>query len=405
MSLVVPLDSIVELTRTLVRVPSVAGRDGLGPMVGAVEGWLTRAGVPSRRLGDSGRPLGLVATLEGREPGLVVVLDACLDTAPVGERAGWSVEPFGAEIVDGRLFGRGVADSKVAIALFAHLAAELAQDGPAAGTLHFVFDGDEHTGTFGGIRQFLGSETRQPDFVAIGYPGNERIVRGARGFYRATLRTYGSEGHSGGAHELPGGNAIVKMAHLVARLSALELPASDTTGFPLGPRLTVTAVEGGRGFSQVPGLCRFQVDIRLTPHWDEAWARELVAGAVALVDREFPTRRATSIQELESWPAYELAPDHPAVRVLEGAASLELGRPVGSAVAGPSNIGNLLAVYGIPATAGFGVTYGNLHAADEWIALETVAPVYRAYRRAVAQWSVVLTSPPDNALASCRRSQ
>ena len=60
-------------------------------------------------------------------------------------------------------------------------------------------------------------------------------------------------------------------------------------------------------------------------------------------------------------------------------------RDLPAAVAGPSSIGNYLATLGIPATSGFGVTYRNLHAADECIQLASIAPTYAAYLGALRE--------------------
>jgi succinyl-diaminopimelate desuccinylase len=95
-------------------------------------------------------------------------LNACLDTAPFGDLASWMRRPTSGDIARGVLFGRGAADSKTGAAIFAHLGIEFAAGGSAlAGRLLILFDAAEHTGRFGGARQFL--ETYKPiDGVMIG---------------------------------------------------------------------------------------------------------------------------------------------------------------------------------------------------------------------------------------------
>jgi len=70
-------------------------------------------------------------------------------------------------------------------------------------------------------------------------------------------------------------------------------------------------------------------------------------------------------------------------RSLQEAAASALKRPCPFVVVGPSNIGNFLAELGIEATAGFGVSYRNLHAADEAVEVASIAPVYETYRYAL----------------------
>jgi succinyl-diaminopimelate desuccinylase len=383
------VDSIVDLTCQLVRTPSEAERDSVAGMLAITRAWLQENHLSHQLLRTpDGREVGIQATLCGAHPGPLVCLDACLDTAPVGDRQSWTFDPFGASIEDGRLYGRGAADSKVAIALFLHLIRDLAQENAwQRGELHLLLDGDEHTGNFGGVRAYLKERDRLPSFVAIGYPGDTKIVRGARGFYRAVLRTTGTDAHSGGSRVDTSQNAVVKMAELIRRLSERTAPSSPESAFPLLPRWTVTAVHGGIGFSQIPGTCESNLDVRLTPRWDEAWARGQLIETLVQLDADHPTQRATVAEERESWPAYALPEDHPGLLALQRAASRVLGRSVGTAIAGPSNIGNFFARHGIPATCGFGVRYGNLHAANEWIALDSIAPAYQIYRDAVLSWA------------------
>lgn len=385
-------EEIVALASALVRTPSQASVDELDGVLSVLTDWFAEVRLPVRELrSGEGRTVGLVATVEGLRPGPVLCLDACLDTAPVGDLDSWTCDPFGGEIRDGRLYGRGAADSKIAVALFARLAVEVARSGLRCGTLHLLLDGDEHSGGFAGVKTFVEDFGVRPDFVAVGYPGNSKLVIGARGFFRVVVVVRGAEAHSGSYRAETGQNAVAKAARLVEILSAAEMPAESDPGFATGPRLTVTGIEGGTGFSQIPGRCEVRIDVRLTPGWGADWARALIRNALERLDRELPTAYRTSAREAESWPAYRLDPELPAVTALRRAAEESLGRPVPTAVAGPSNIGNYLACHGVPATCGFGVTYGGLHGADEWAELATVEPVYRAYRRAVEEWTRAVT--------------
>jgi hypothetical protein len=109
--------------------------------------------------GPHGKPLGLYAECRGRGPGGPwVVLDATLDTAGFGDPAAWTHPPTSGQVDAGWLHGRGSADSKAGVALFAHLLADLAQADRRgmAGTLGVLFDLDEHSGGFGGARAFFG---------------------------------------------------------------------------------------------------------------------------------------------------------------------------------------------------------------------------------------------------------
>src|SRR4030095_5912551 len=134
-----------------------------------------------------------------------------------------------------------------------------------SGSLAYVFDAGEHTGEFGGIRRFMETQGNAMRLAGamVGYPGNNRIATGGRGFARALLRVYGQSAHTGSSHNL-GRNAIWRAAQLIDAIHTTPLPDVDRDGFPLPPRASVTAVEGGSGFSVVPDLCTLHIDIRLT---------------------------------------------------------------------------------------------------------------------------------------------
>ena len=129
-------------------------------------------------------------------------------------------------------------------------------------SVELLFDADEHTGRLGGMRAWL---ARQPEGVAgvfIGYPGDERIMIGSRGFWRARLRVYGEPGHSGAGRK-KAVNALSKAALLVRELEESSLPQGLREDFPLPPKLTVTGLRGGGDFALVPDVATVDVDVRL----------------------------------------------------------------------------------------------------------------------------------------------
>lgn len=390
------IESIVRLTSDLVRTPSRGGVDDYRPIVEIVEGWLIDHGLSATRLDQGGELLGLVCELEGGRSGPRWVLDACLDTAPFGDLASWRHEPTSAVVEEGWLYGRGSADSKVAVAIFCHVAAALGSEaGRGVDRLSLVFDADEHTGRFGGARAYFGGTLPGTvGGVMIGYPGNDRLVAGSRGFLRVRVDVRGTAGHSGSAGKR-GINAVERAAHLVGLLHESPLRDVPVAGFELPPRLTVTGIRGGDGFSVVPDLCSVDVDIRLTPAFDATAARQLLDSAVADLDRSRPGPAPTTIHFDETWPAYRLVPGSPLVTALRDAAEQACGRNIPAGVCGPSNIGNYLASRGIEATAGYGVRYRNAHGADECIDLATIPEVYTTYLGAVRRLLAgpVLDSP------------
>lgn len=377
------VESIVSLTRELVAIPSRGGEDSCEPMIEHVATWLKDHDVAVSVLtADAGRPVAVVGEVAGTKPGPTYCLDACLDTAPFGDLSAWNHPPTEPHIEDGWLHGRGAADCKIAVAIFSHLAADLQQlRDSLRGRLLVLFDADEHTGDFAGVKTFLHSYPKV-DGVLIGYPGNFGVIVGARGFYRATVTVHGIGGHSGG-RQAGSQNAILKAAQLVQALDAVTLPTSTTDAFPLSPSLTVTGISGGESFSTVPDRCGVKVDMRLTPDFDAAAARKLLLATVDDVDAVHPATTPTSVHEAQTWPPYRL-PDHaPIVQAMLAATRAHHKPGIASVVCGPSNIGNYFAANEIDATCGFGVTYENLHAPNERIKLDTIQMTSDVYSTAM----------------------
>jgi succinyl-diaminopimelate desuccinylase len=312
-------DDVVELIRTLVRVPSRGGIDPYGPVLECMSAWLGEHGPACHRVaGPGGATVALTCEVPGGKPGPRFVLDACLDTAPFGDEAAWTHPPTSGQIAGGWLHGRGSSDSKAGAAIFAHVAAR--------------------------------------------------------------IRVHGVAGHSGSTRT--GASAIAKAASLIRTLSEVPLPGPPGPEFPVPAQLTVTAISGGQGYSMVPDLCTVNIDIRLTPVLDDPAAATLVHDAAASTDAQWPGTAPTEVHVTTRWPPYAL-PDRSPLREALLTAAAQAGLAPAAKVAGPSNLGNYLAGLGIPATAGLGVDYQGLHGTDERIRLDSIPAVQAAYHHAL----------------------
>src|SRR5207249_2166761 len=139
--------------------------DSPQPVLSEAEHWLSAAGLQPRYLRTAaGEIVGLYVRHLGPEPGPILCLDACIDTAPFGDETRWSKAPASGYVGGGRLWGRGSADSKTGAAILAHVLSDLVRDGAVRrGGIDLLFDADEHTGRFGGVRAYLAAIPRKPD--------------------------------------------------------------------------------------------------------------------------------------------------------------------------------------------------------------------------------------------------
>jgi succinyl-diaminopimelate desuccinylase len=380
--------SVLDLTRALVRIPTRGGIDPYQPAISLLTDWFTARGLDVELLNDaSGEPVGMVTTVHGARPGPTWVMDACLDTAGFGDEAAWTHPPTAAVLDGDWLHGRGTADSKVAVAILAHLAVRLhACADQLTGDVAFLYDLDEHTGEFGGAKTYFAG-TENVAGVMIAYPGIDKLVTGGRGIHRLQLRVHGRSSHSGSRRTSP--NAIVKASEIIAAVDQIELPAApEDSAFPLAPKMTVTAIAGGEGYSITPDLCLLNIDIRTTPAFDGGIADAIVKEILGRVDAAWPTTEPTDVELVKTWPPFALGPTS-VLRSAVLAAAEAVGLAPEPLVAGPSNIGNYLSGLGIEATAGFGVSHEQLHATDERILVTTIPAVQAAYHGTILR----LTEP------------
>lgn len=278
---------VLALARDLIRCPSVTPADA-----GALE-------VVERTL----QPLGFTCVrLRFAEPGTAPVdnLYARLGTAapvfcfaghtdvvPPGDRAGWSADPFGAEVIDGMLYGRGAADMKTGVAAFlAATVRYLDRHGPPTGSIAVLITGDEEGPSVNGTRKVLDWLTERGerlDACLVGEPtGIERlgdtIKIGRRGSLTGTLTVTGAQGHTAYPHLAD--NPLPRLVRTLAVLADATLDQGTSHFQP--STLTLTTIDVGNPASNViPAQGRAVFNIRFndrhTPQSLETWLRGVCA--------------------------------------------------------------------------------------------------------------------------------
>ena len=374
------VDSIVDFAARLIQLPSRAGMDSPAAVLRCAHDWLTQNDLmPSYLFDDEGEVVGLYVRYSTSNPGPTLCLNACLDTAPFGDEHKWAASPTSGGVADGWLQGRGAADSKTGAAILAHVLRDLVvRNEINRGNIYLLLDADEHTGRFGGVRAFLKAVNPLPDGAVLGYPENEELIIGSRGFYRVRLHVSGRAGHSGATNG-SGVNAISKIAQIVAAIDGTPLPPENGGPFSFGPRATVTQIEGGEGFSQIPDRATCNVDIRLTPSFGHLEASQWLTHIVERCDAEYKSPNSTTIEFIDHWPAYLVQASDPLVRAFQHSGTEAFGRNIPTNVCGPSNIGNLLAAHNIPTICGLGVSCKNVHGTDESADISIIPDTYRGY--------------------------
>ena len=286
--------------------------------------------------------LRLIARREGAAPGPCVHFNGHIDVVEAGH--GWTRDPFGGLLADGKVWGRGACDMKGGIAAAIVACESLIETVPSLpGTLEISATVDEESGGFGGVaflaRQGLFSPPRV-DHVIIPEPLNvDRVCIGHRGVWWAELETLGRIAH--GSMPFLGVSAIRGMAAFLAKIESELYPRLDDrrTRMPVVPEgarvstLNFNSIHGGLAetFAGLPAplvaeSCRLVIDRRfLVEESLEEVQQEIVALLEATV-RERPGL-AYAIRDVMTFHPTMTDPEAPVVRALDAAIERVLGRP------------------------------------------------------------------------------
>jgi len=197
-------------------------------------------------------------------PGPVVALNAHGDVVPPGE--GWAADPYGAEIRNGTMYGRGAAVSKSDFATYAFALRALDASGlPLGGTVELHFTYDEETGGQVGPGWLLEQGLTKPDYViSAGFSYN--VVIAHNGCLHLEVRVEGRSAHA--ARPDTGADALEATAKLLASLYELRETYKQTRSTVPGiehPTLVVGLISGGINTNVVPDLVTLRIDRRIIP--------------------------------------------------------------------------------------------------------------------------------------------
>jgi acetylornithine deacetylase len=277
-----------RLLAELVRIPSQnpMGRVGVGPEDGYLEarltdflaGWLGERGIAyERRTVAPGRD-NLIARVEPPGSRHALLFDVHQDTVPA---EGMTVEPFGACVEGGRLYGRGACDVKGSLAAMLLAVERLAVERPrGAATVVLACTVDEeytHTGSSALAEEAPGLGI---DLAVVAEPTRFELITSHKGAVRWAITARGRACHSSAPER--GDNAIYRMARVA---SALEAHAAELARGPGDPvlgaaTLSVGRIEGGVAANIVPDACRVEIDRRVVPGETPDSARARVTEAL-----------------------------------------------------------------------------------------------------------------------------
>jgi succinyl-diaminopimelate desuccinylase len=318
-------------------------------------------------------------------PGKVVHLNGHFDVVPAGD--GWTVDPFGGVVRDGRIYGRGSCDMKAGIAAAVFAAEAIERAGvPLPGAIEISGTVDEESGGFAGVA-YLAQCGRiaqgKTDFVIIPEPLNvDRICVGHRGVYWFEVTARGRIGH--GSMPFLGVNAIEGMGRFLQSIREDLLPtlASRVTAIPVVPpaarhaTINVNGIEGGQsvGGIQTPcvaDLCRAVFDRRFLIEEGFDATKAEIETIVAQATTRAPGVRF-DLRDLMVVHPVKTPDDSPVIAALDASIRRVLGKPP-DLVASPGTYDHkhVVRIAHVPHCVAYGPGVLDLaHQPDEWCGID-----------------------------------
>jgi len=297
-----------------------------------------------------------------------------VDVVPPGD--GWKGDPFGAEIKDGVLVGRGANDMKSAIAAYV---AALSRLGESGGTLSLLITGDEEGYAVYGtprIIDWLNERNIRPDMILIGEPTSvdrlgDTVKIGRRGSVNMWIEVPGVQGHVAYPHRAT--NPIPGLSRVIAALDAVHLD-DGTDQFPPS-NLEFTAISTPTHASNViPGSATAQLNIRFNNLQKGA---DLVRMVEEIAEREAPGSKVTARISGEAF----LTPPGQLYDVIVEAIEEETGQKPELSTSGGTSDGRFLIQ--LCPVVDFGLPNATMHKLNECAAVEDIQALSRIYERIV----------------------
>jgi succinyl-diaminopimelate desuccinylase len=384
----------VALTQALVRCPSVTPAEGGAlSLLAAV---LASAGYSVHRPVFSADGMPDIENLYARigTEGPVLAIAGHSDVVPVGNAEAWTRNPFGGEIVDGALYGRGACDMKGGLAAMVAAALRFRRDNPQApGSIAFLITGDEEGPAVNGTVKLLAwaqSRGERFDHCLLGEPTNpasmsDMIKIGRRGSLTGKLTVNGKQGHVGYPHLAD--NPIRGMVRLLAALDATPLDGGTTHFDPSNLEVTTLDVDNPSS-NVVPAQAKAVFNIR----FNDSWTPETLA---AEIERRLHEAAGNLVRyELAFQPTNAVAfltEPGPFVAMVADAVEAETGkRPVLSTTGGTSDarfIKNYCPV------VEYGVVGQTMHQIDERVAVADLTALERITHRLLDSYFALQHKP------------
>ncbi|OWY00079.1 succinyl-diaminopimelate desuccinylase [Thioclava sp. IC9] len=368
----------IRLSADLIRCPSVTPEEG-GALV-LLEDLLSGAGFTCTRVDRNGTP-NLYARWGAKGAAKSFGFNGHTDVVPVGDAAAWTHDPFGAEIVDGVMWGRGATDMKTAVAAFAAAAVDFVTETPPEGAVILAITGDEEGPGRDGTRALLDwmkAEGEAMSVCLVGEPTcpnemGEMMKIGRRGSLSFYIEAEGVQGHAAYPHRAK--NPLHALVDLLGRMTAEPLDHGTDHFQPSS--LQITTIDCGNPANNViPAKARATVNIRFNDaHTGEgliAWAEAIASGIAAETGIRIALNPDISGESF-------VTPPGPFVDLVAKSVEAETGRAPELSTSGGTSDARFVKDH-CPVVE-FGLVGATMHQVDERVPVDQIVTLQRIYAR------------------------
>ncbi|UOA33511.1 Succinyl-diaminopimelate desuccinylase [Sulfitobacter sp. DSM 110093] len=372
-----------ELTAKLVRCASVTPiNDGA---LEVLEEVLGAAGFDCTRV-DRGGVCNLFARWGKKDNHKSFGFNGHTDVVPIGDEADWSVLPFGAEVKDGIMYGRGTTDMKSGVAAFVAAAVDFVGDTPPDGSVVLAITGDEEGDAVDGttaLLDYMAENGERMDVCLVGEPTcpetmGDMIKIGRRGSMNAHFKVTGKQGHAAYPHRA--NNPLPAMMRLMDRLASHELD-QGSDHFDPSTLAVVTVDTGNKATNVIPAQCRGAVNIRFNDHHSGDGLSDWLRSEADKIAAEFGVQ--VDVQIKISGESF-ITPPGALSDLISGAVEAETGvKPELSTTGGTSDARFVKAHCPV---VEFGLVGQSMHQVDEHVRVEHIHQLKSIYARVLRNY-------------------
>ena len=377
-----PVDPIA-LTADLVRCPSITPIEGGALQL--LDKLLSEAGFETRRVDRNNTP-NLYARWGVRGAKKSFGFNGHTDVVPLGDEAAWTVDPFGGDIKDGILYGRGATDMKSGVAAFVAAAIDFVTDTPPDGAVIIAITGDEEGPSTDGtiaLLDWMQANNEAMTACIVGEPTcpelmGDMIKVGRRGSLTAHFTVTGKQGHSAYPHRA--NNPLPAMMRLMDRLASHEMD-KGSDHFDPSTLAVVTVDTGNPATNVIPASCRATANVRFNDLHTSASVVAWMQSQVAAVAAEFGVNIDMPVRVSgESF----LTPPGALSDLVSAAVQAETGITPKLSTTGGTSDARFVKDH-CPVVE-FGLVGKTMHQVDECVPVEQITQLKAVYARVLSQY-------------------